>query len=90
VKDTTGLDFSLDPEYEKAAGDVFSLLGPYLLRRGKLAKNPDGSRILPLGKLRESIANVELRDDEIDDINKVLETASEARVAIWGSQRAYK
>jgi hypothetical protein len=79
----------VDKEYERDASDVFALFGPYLMRRSKFALTSSGKRMLPLGKLTQKTINVELREDEVEDINQYLEELCERRRAKLGDDRAF-
>lgn len=80
----------MDPDYVKAANDVFGLLGPYLIRRSKQALTPEGKKMLKLGKLSQTTINVQLRDDEIEDVNEYLERVCVVRKETLGADKAYE
>jgi hypothetical protein len=80
----------LDPDYVKAASDVFGLLGSYLIRRSKQALTPQGKKMLPLGKLSQTTINVQLRDDEVEDVNEYLERVCIERKAKLGDDKGYE
>jgi hypothetical protein len=81
---------ALDPDYMSAARRVFSLFGPYIIRRSKYALYPTGERMLALGPLREMVVNVALREDEVEDVNTYLERVCEKRVEKWGADRSFR
>jgi hypothetical protein len=45
--------------------------------------------MLPLGKLTQKTINVELREDEVEDVNQYLEELCERRKAKLGEDRAF-
>jgi hypothetical protein len=59
------------------------------MRRSKFALTSSGKRMLPLGKLTQKTINVELREDEVEDINQYLEELCERRRAKLGDDRAF-
>jgi hypothetical protein len=76
--------------YQRATNNVFALLGLYLMRRSNFVLTSTGERMLPLGKLTQKTINVELREDEVEDINQYLEVLCERRKAKLGDDRAFR
>jgi hypothetical protein len=80
----------LEGDYRRAAQYVFDLMGQYIVRRGKQAVDSQGQKMLPLGKLTQTTINVQLRDDEIEDVNEYLHRVCEARKEKLGDNRGFE